>query len=280
MVIEKIKITNKIEEFNKNGFIIFDKFLLEKYIEILKSRFDDLFDGKFENIIEPDEWNWKKNLSDPKATRQICNVWKSDNLIRKIVCNETIGLIASKLMGWKGARLVQDNILWKPSGGKTLGYHQDASYVDWIVPQTMVTCWISLDRTSQKIGTLEFVTGSHKWKLNPPSASFHSPHDYRRELINFAKDNDKELNITYVEVPPGGASFHHGYTWHGSGINKTSLDRRAIVSHCIPSDAKFHSTNIGGTGKIYKRYKKLNSDEMDESFFPIIWNKEDYQTFN
>ena len=279
-MIKKINLTNEIDSFNNNGFIIFDKFLLEENIEILKNRFEDLFDGKFENTIEPDEWNWKKNLSDPIATRQICNVWKSDNLIRKIVCNETIGLIASKLMRWKGARLVQDNILWKPSGGKTLGYHQDASYVDWIVPQTMITCWMSLDQTSQKIGTLEFVTGSHKWELSPPSVNFHSPDDYRRELINIAKENNKELNITYVEVPPGGASFHHGYTWHGSGINKTSLNRRAIVSHCIPSDAKFHSTNIGGTGKIYKRYKKLNTNEMDESFFPILWNKEGYQTFN
>jgi len=279
-MIKKINLTNEIDSFNNNGFIIFDKFLLEENIKILKNKFDDLFDGKFENTIEPDEWNWKKNLSDPSTTRQICNAWKSDNLIRKIVCNETIGLIASKLMGWQGARLVQDNILWKPSGGKTLGYHQDASYVDWIVPQTMITCWMSLDQTSQKIGTLEFVTGSHKWELSPPSVNFHSPDDYRKELINFAKDNNKELNITYVEVPPGGASFHHGYTWHGSGINKTSLNRRAIVSHCIPSDAKFHSTNIGGTGKIYKRYKKLNTNEMDESFFPIIWNKEGYQTFN
>ena len=279
-MIKKINLTNEIEASNNNGFVIFDKFLLEENIEILKNRFNDLFDGKFENTIEPDEWNWKKNLSDPRATRQICNVWKSDNLIRKIVCNETIGLIASKLMGWQGARLVQDNILWKPSGGKTLGYHQDASYVDWIVPQTMISCWMSLDQTSQKIGTLEFVTGSHKWELSPPSVNFHSPDDYRRELINFAKNNNKELNITYVEVPPGGASFHHGYTWHGSGINKTSLNRRAIVSHCIPSNAKFHSTNIGGTGKIYKRYKKLNTNEMDESFFPILWNKEGYQTFN
>ena len=279
-MIKKINLTNEIETFNKNGFVIFDKFLLEENIEILKNRFDDLFDGKFENTIEPDEWNWKKNSSDPRATRQICNVWKSDNLIRKIVCNETIGLIASKLMGWQGARLVQDNILWKPSGGKTLGYHQDASYVDWIVPQTMITCWISLDQTSQKIGTLEFVTGSHKWELNPPSVNFHSPDDYRKELIHFAKSNNKELNITYVEVPPGGASFHHGYTWHGSGINKTSLNRRAIISHCVPSDTKFHSTNIGGTGKIYKRYKKLDTNEMDESFFPIIWTKEGYKTFN
>ena len=117
-MIKKINLTNENDLFNNNGFIIFDKFLLEENIEILKNRFDDLFDGKFENTIEPDEWNWKKNLSDPSATRQICNVWKSDNLIRKIVCNETIGLIASKLMGWQGARLVQDNILWKPSGGK------------------------------------------------------------------------------------------------------------------------------------------------------------------
>ena len=279
-MIEKIKITNEIETFNKNGFVIFDKFLLEENIEILKNRFDDLFNGKFENTIEPDEWNWKKNLSDPRATRQICNVWKSDNLIRKIVCDETIGLIASKLMGWKGARLVQDNILWKPSGGKTLGYHQDASYVDWIIPQTMISCWISLDKTSQKIGTLEFVAGSHKWKLSPPSVNFHSPDDYRKELINYAKIHNKELNITYVEVPAGGASFHHGYTWHGSGSNKTNLNRRAIVSHCIPSEAKFHSTNIGGTAKIYKRYKKINTNEMDESFFPILWNEEGYQTFN
>jgi len=278
-MIKKINLTNEIDVFNNNGFVIFDKFLLEENIKILKNRFNDLFEGKFENTIEPDEWNWKNNLSDPSVTRQICNVWKSDNLIKKIVCNKTIGLIASKLMGWQGARLVQDNILWKPSGGKTLGYHQDASYVDWIVPQTMITCWMSLDQTNQKIGTLEFVTGSHQWKLSPPSVNFHSPDDYRRELINFAKDNNKELNITYVEVPPGGASFHHGYTWHGSGINKTSLNRRAIVSHCIPSNAKFHSTNIGGTGKIYKRYKKLNTNEMDESFFPILWDKKGYQTF-
>ena len=61
-MIKKINLTNEIDSFNNNGFIIFDKFLLEENIEILKNRFDDLFDGKFENTIEPDEWNWKKNL--------------------------------------------------------------------------------------------------------------------------------------------------------------------------------------------------------------------------
>ena len=50
-------------------------------------------------------------------------------------------------------------------------------------------------------------------------------------------------------------------------------NRRAVVAHCVPSDSKFHPTNIGGTARIDKRYKKINSNEMDESFFPILWSK-------
>ena len=107
---------------------------------------------------------------------------KSDNLIKKIVCNSIIGECVSKLMGWKGARLLQDNVLWKPPLGRSLLFHQDASYDDWITPQTMVTCWMPLDDSSIETGTLEYVVGSHKWDLCPPSGTFHAPDDYKKEL--------------------------------------------------------------------------------------------------
>ena len=174
-------------------------------------------------------------------------------------------------MSWKGARLIQDNILWKPPGGKTLGYHQDAAYDDWIIPQTMATCWMSLDNTSKSTGTLEFVKGSHLWELQPPKGEFHSPTDYKEQLNIFAEKNKKKIDIVHVEVPAGGVSFHHGYTWHGSGVNTTQEHRRAIVAHCVPADAKFHPTNEGGTAKIYKKYKQKNSDLLDEKFFPLLW---------
>ena len=87
------------------------------------------------------------------------------------------------------------------------------------------------------------------------------------------KKNNKNIEIVYVDIPAGGVSFHHGYTWHGSGTNITQDHRRAIVSHCIPSNAKFHPTNEGGTAKIYKKYKKKNSDILDEKFFPLLWKK-------
>ena len=112
-------------------------------------------------------------------------------------------------MNWGGAKLVQDNVLWKPPKGKTLGYHQDAAYDDQLIPQTMMTCWMSLDNTSEKTGTLEYVKGSHKWGLQPPKGEFHSPEDYKEQLNLFAKENNKEIDIIYVEVPAGGVSFHH-----------------------------------------------------------------------
>ena len=266
------------KKFEDDGYLILPQFLEINKIDNLADNFDNLFSGIFETGIEPDEWNWKKGKDPNNITRQICNAWKSDSNIKKIVTHQLLGRACAELMGWTGSRLLQDNVLWKPPGGKTLAYHQDAAYDDWVIPQTMMTCWMPLDDVSKEKGTLEYVKGSHKWGLVPPSGQFHSPENYKNELEVFAKKNDKEIHIQYVEVPAGGVSFHHGQTWHGSGINTSKDDRRAIVAHCIPSSAKFHPTNVGGTARIYKKYKKINSDEMDESFFPILWSKEGRRT--
>ncbi len=278
-MIKEIEITEELKkQFYSNGYLILPEFLSIKVISNLTKKFQNLFSGNFETGIEPDEWNWRQGRDPEDITRQICNAWKSDNDIKEVVCNELVGKVCAELMNWHGARLLQDNVLWKPPGGKTLAYHQDAAYDDWIVPQTMVTCWMPLDDVSQKKGTLEFVKGSHKWGLNPPDNQFHSPDDYKKALKNLAKNNNKELEIQYVEVPAGGVSFHHGLTWHGSGVNNSSHHRRALVAHCIPSNSKFHPTNVGGTAKIYKKYKKINSNELEESFFPILWTEEGART--
>ncbi len=140
----------QLKDFNRNGFLTIDKFIDLQYIDDLKNRIGLLFKGDFETGVEPDEWNWKKNRDSDDVTRQICNAWKSDLLIKQLVCSPVIGECVSRLMGWSGARLIQDNVLWKPPQGKPLNYHQDAAYDDWIIPQTMVTCWMSLDDTYKR----------------------------------------------------------------------------------------------------------------------------------
>ena len=85
------------------------------------------------------------------------------------------------------------------------------------------------------------------------------------------KNTSESLFERVSKVLIEGVSFHHGLTWHGSGLNNSQDHRRALVAHCVPDDAKFHPTNCGGTGRIYRKYKMNNTDELNESFFPILW---------
>ena len=46
---------NLIEFFQKNGFLIVDKFIESNYLEKLRNKFEPLFRGEFETGVEPDE---------------------------------------------------------------------------------------------------------------------------------------------------------------------------------------------------------------------------------
>ena len=54
-------------------------------LDKLRDRFEPLFRGEFETGIEPDEWNWRFGRDPIDVTRQICNDWKSDGLIKKLI---------------------------------------------------------------------------------------------------------------------------------------------------------------------------------------------------
>jgi len=187
-----------------------------------------------------------------------------------------VGRLCAELAGWPGARIVQDNVIWKPPGAKPLGFHQDNSYADWIDPPFMLTCWMALDATSAVGGTIEYVRGSHKWPVSPSIKQFHAPDDYRRELRDAAASvGIKSLDIVPIEVPPGGCAFHHGGTWHGSDTNRATRPRRSAVTHCMSSEARF---DANGISYIYNRYKRVGDLAMDESFFPILWRQDGYRT--
>lgn len=260
------------QRFREDGFLVVERFLDPALAEAAAARFEPLFRGEFEAGLQPDEWNWREGRDDPSLTRQICNAWKADRAVARVVLDEVVGRWIALLMDWPGARINQDNVIWKPPGAKALGFHQDDSYQDWIVPQAMATCWMALDATSAAGGTIEYVRGSHRWDLSGKIAQFHAPEDERSDLRKAAEAAGiAEIDAVPIEVPRGGAVFHHGRTWHGSGPNRGASPRRSAVSHCMRSDAEHHPTV---RSPIYSRYKRAGETRMDESFFPILWTRD------
>jgi ectoine hydroxylase-related dioxygenase (phytanoyl-CoA dioxygenase family) len=265
--------------FEEDGYLVVDELINPQKLSVLHQSFDDLFSGIFETGVRPDEVNWQQATGDSSLTRQICNGWKANREIARVVLDAALGQAVAELAGWPGARIMIDNVIWKPSGTKSLGYHQDSSYLAWFTPSDLLTCWIALDDTSAECGTMELVRGSHRWALSEPEGDFHAPDNYRLPMQKAAARAGIEPDIAFIEVPAGGGSFHHGWTWHGSGPNSGTNPRRSLVLHAMRSDAEYVPEHFDqGIGPIYSRYKRLGDNQMDENYFPILWREDGYRT--
>ena len=269
----------QVAQFNEDGVLIVDKIIEPSLADAIAQRYDNLFRGEFETGVKPDEVNWQDGQSPPELTRQICNGWKADRTLAQVVLQEDIGRACATLAGWPGARIHVDNVLWKPPGARPLGFHQDNSYLDWFTPSELCSCWIALDDTTAHGGTMEVVRGSHKWGKFPMASEFHGPEDYRKEMLAAAKQVGQEPEIVPIVVPKGGGSFHHGWSWHGSGFNGSEHPRRSLVVHMCSSESRYVPDKLGhGIGGVYGRYRRLGDETMDENYFPITWTHDGRRT--
>jgi len=105
---------NQKAQFATDGFTIVSGVLDAETIGAARAKFPLLFGGEFETGLQPDEWNWRSGRDPEELTRQICNGWKADRTVAGIVLREDIGRACAQLRGWPGARINQDNVIWKP----------------------------------------------------------------------------------------------------------------------------------------------------------------------
>ncbi|CAD7956250.1 unnamed protein product [Amoebophrya sp. A25] len=103
--------------FHNHGFVVLDTEPLIKdsvLLEALKIAFECCFRGDFDTGIYPDEWHWRQGISRPDAVREICNGWKSDAAVRRVVLSEEVGSLGPQLFDhWQSSRVAQDDLLWK-----------------------------------------------------------------------------------------------------------------------------------------------------------------------
>lgn len=265
--------------FQRDGFLVLPRLIDEPQVLLLRDAFTDLFSGRFETGVTPDEVNWQQGTGDPSLTRQICNGWRANRDVARVVLNVELAKAVAVLAGWSGVRIMIDNVIWKPPGARSLGFHQDGAYLSWLAPADLLSCWIALDDTHADGGTIEYVRGSHRWAHGNPQGEFHAPDDYRLPMREAARRQGVDADIVHVEVPAGGGSFHHGWTWHGSARNDGAQPRRALVLHAMRSDVEYVPEKLGeGIGPIYGRYKRLDDNEFDENYFPVLWREDGYRT--
>ncbi len=159
-----------------------------------------------------------------QAFLQVHNLWQRSEACKKFVFAKRFAHIAASLLGVAGVRLYHDQALFKEAGGGYTPWHQDQSY--WpLEAGTAITMWLSLDDISSEVGSMRFVSGSHrKGNINAGVIS-----DKSHEKIQEWIDKENHPVKTYGEMGAGDATFHAGLTIHSAGPNPSNDIRRVIT---------------------------------------------------
>lgn len=298
--------------FHEDGFVLKPNVLSTADCIALANHYKDLFAGRFPTHTFPDEWHWRENLSLPTAVREIVNGWKSSPAVARVALSPNLGRAASALLDWThGARLGQDDVLWKPAGAGGVGFHQDSAYIsDQFLPRddNSVTVWIALDDADESTGTVEYAVGSHRWRRqaeqtstststsrggDPSSQAVEgdgSKGDVASNAVNssfHASDGDvaepariaaraaglapSAVELRSVAVPRGGAVFHHQDCWHGSRANTHTRRPRRALAIHLVRRDVVFRRSPP-PDYIYGRYVLgRGSTRVSDAFFPVVW---------
>lgn len=168
-----------------------------------------------------------------KAFLQSFNLWRVDDRIARFTTSARFARVAAALLGVERVRLYHDQALCKEPGGGRTPWHQDQYYWPMDTDRT-ITMWMPLVDVPAEIGSMTFVTGSHRMG------------DLRGKSISDASDAEFGSLIaerglpcaTYGAVNAGDATFHAGWTIHSAGANPTEMLRSVMTVIYVADGAR------------------------------------------
>ena len=82
--------------FYKNGYIELKNILDLRLLRKIKKKYKKIFNAEYETGIVPDKIKWVKGRDPNNIPRSLCNVWKSDPDIKKLVTSKILGRYAAE----------------------------------------------------------------------------------------------------------------------------------------------------------------------------------------
>jgi ectoine hydroxylase-related dioxygenase (phytanoyl-CoA dioxygenase family) len=273
---------SQIEQYREDGFLIVEDFLQRNELELIRTRIERWLEGDRDMVLNADDSNWLESDKDSKEHRVTVGLWKGDSLLGKHIFSGTYAKLIAQLEGLESVRFFIDHLEMKPEGGKPLEMHQDGAVNCWIDPAAVFSCWVALDDTYEDGGTLVYVRGSHRWGARPPAETFFKAvyggegATKWTEYFEQIAPEGTEIERVPVVVKAGGAAFHSGWTWHGSGPNtRPDYIRRSYVVEMTQGKAQHHPVI---RHPVTSRVLLPGETELPEKFFPIVWSADGYRT--
>lgn len=219
-------------EFAREGFFIAPSLIPPDLLARVRTRIDAVYAGDYETGIPP-LGSPPKRTQPPTSLVKIDNAHRSDRTILELVSHPAIGHWAAALTSAQFVQVFATQLLIKPplpEGQVSVGWHQDQEYWNPALEGELFTAWVAISDVTERSGPMRFVRGSQHWGLLNAGDFFSSNLEALKNGIQEKSDRGSWQETAAV-LPPGGVSFHHNLTVHGSGPNLSTTPRVSFAIH-------------------------------------------------
>jgi hypothetical protein len=199
---------------------------------------DEVRAGRYDTGTPPQPSFWQPGDDPNTKLGKIEMPQIANHAIWALLNHPALGELAAEVTGAKAVQIWWVQLLYKPPAqpgapvSTNVGWHQDRHYwKSWDDDSELFTAWVALSDVTAEAGPMSFVRGSHKWGYVSGQSDFYAQEDQAalRQQIQ-AATGDAWEEVTAI-LPPGGVSFHHSLTYHGSGPNHSGAPRRSFAIH-------------------------------------------------
>ena len=218
---------------------------------------------------------------DPSLPRNNEFVSLQISQLRALATFPLIGAIAAKLTRSPAIRLLDDQLIWKPSAAHdaartVTGWHADRAYWATCSSDNLITAWIPLHDIDLNRGPLAVMAGSHRWSGTQDLRQFNNQN--LEAVQNDLRHEGHDVRIVPLLMSKGQLSFHHAWTVHAGFPNTSGLPRQSFAVH-LQDDANHYRSYRNAQGKeihifdeqLCRKQPNGEPDFADPTIFPEIW---------
>lgn len=222
--------------YERDGYYIHrEPVLSDDLLERARKGMERVRDGVYETGIAPMDSYWKPG-DDPGKLVKIEMPQLADRACMEVVSHPEIGRLAAELTGASMVQVWWVQLLMKPptrpdeDSRTNVGWHQDRQYwSNWEPDSELFTAWVAVSDVRATSGPMEFVPGSHRLGLLAQGDFYEQNLEAQREALRLPEGG--VWRRVAATLPPGGVSFHHHLTLHGSGPNRGPGPRLSFALH-------------------------------------------------
>lgn len=209
----------QVARFNRDGYLMPFRFFSPAEVADLRAYFDGLL---------------AKYLAEGKDSYSISSAHLRHGRVWDVLTNPRIVAVVKDLLGPSVIAWGSHFFCKMPGDGKTVAWHQDASY--WpLTPSKAVTVWLAIDDADRGNACMRFLAGTHTlghltYRLTEQDAS--------NVLNQVVPDIEKYGDPVYVELKAGEASLHSDLLLHGSEANTSTRRRCGLTLRYTPGDVR------------------------------------------